>query len=133
MNADLIHGAIYTSIILFGCVLSFIFINITGSYYNFYDIGINAAANSFGLVMFCLPVTLLSLISVASGVYYIARKRGVSVGKAFLLSLSSMILVGNALFWLNVLSLADYPKYPGRNFGGFLHCLWENIVSMFQQ
>jgi flagellar biogenesis protein FliO len=109
-----------------GC--SGVFISAVSMYYTFNDIGINAAANSLGLVFFTLPIVFAVFIGVGLWVYRRLARSGFVARRALPRSLGAMALAFVLLFLVDAVRLADYPTFPRggrRGLVGFFEFMWE--------
>lgn len=115
----------YFGLLFVAMGLCIFFISLLGMYYAFFDIGINASANSFGLVFFKMPLTFVFFLVVGWATYYRLQKHNWRAWRSFAVSICVMGVAVLLAFLVDVLRLVDYPKYPGRNFTDFLGYVWE--------
>lgn len=109
--------------------LCIFFISFVGRYYTFYDIGINAAANSWALLFFQMPMAFAFFLGIGWFTYHELQKLGQAVWLAFACGMGAMILAVLGAFLIEVVRFAGYPKYPGvwnGGFGGFLKYFWKD-------
>ena len=105
------------------------FISGVSRYYAFYDIGINAAANSWGLLFFHMPMAFTFFLGTGWITYHKLQKCGWAVWRAFACGVGAMVLAVLGAFLIEVVRFADYPKYSRvRNggFGDFLKYFWKD-------
>jgi hypothetical protein len=100
--------------------LSLLAVNLLSHYLSYYKIGINASANSFGLVFWELPKLLLGNFGVVFAIWYAAKRFKWSRGWVIFLGILSSIAVCTMLVWWSISSYADYPTFKDQNLGEFM-------------
>jgi hypothetical protein len=97
-----------------------IFVHLIANYWNYYDIGINAAANSWSLIFFVAPI--MFILFTASG-YIMSRfvRRG-SMKQTASLGMGILGIIITFIVGFIVISgeFSDYPSPVTRNFLDFL-------------
>ncbi len=89
-------------------------------YYDFYDIGVNAYANSAWLTYFVMPWMFLLFNIAGFGTQWLARRRGMSRVQSVGIGALAIIGLFIASFLYTVISNLDYPSPREYNLLEFL-------------
>ncbi len=95
-----------------------------GQYWSFFDIGVNAAANSLTLLLI-LPAIMLGSAVVAGALWWASRRQHEGMRAA--LGLCGVVLVGVGAFALMRVQVRDYPTPQPQELGAFFRALLGQI------
>lgn len=109
-HAGTMRGVARTVVTLLSLPLAWLFVALTADYYAACDIGINAAANSFFLVLIVLPAALVAFALVGFVVFGVAAGRlGLHWAGAAAVALFVLVLAFGAGQMAVRADAADYP------------------------
>jgi hypothetical protein len=111
---------IYIGYLLYTIALTIVFVNMLARYWAYYDIGINASANSLTLLFFITPPFFLGMLIATYGIHFIVKRLHGRMWLRVLMGLLSPLLVFLMAFFMEVHRTADYPGYKEKDPGEFL-------------
>lgn len=112
---------------LFPFFVAWLSLSLTSMYMAYYDIGINASANTGFLIWIVAPVLLIALFITATVSLYLARRFQRSTWFGIVLGIGLVFIVGIGAFLIQAWACFDYPTEKPQHIPTFLNYYVEEM------